>query len=153
LVALYETDPNSGEVNELPLTGPEAATVRDALGQLTMVGYTLNATRSNQNLRTRGLVLNINKHVERYTICMGSPISVPAPISGDRSASDLTSLINATRIYTSNNAVTSVLNYAETLKEYVNNLPVYGEDGLAIEGIGRFLVKPFFEELDLDLTK
>lgn len=153
LVALYETDPNSGEVTELPLTGPEAATVREALGQLTMVGYTLNATRSNQNLRTRGLLLNINKYVERYTIPMGSPISVPAPISSDRSASDLTSLINAARIYTSNNAVTSLLNYAETLKEYVNNLPLYGEDGLAIEGIGRFLVKPFFEELDLDLTK
>lgn len=153
VVALYETDPATGNAVELPLTGPAADAVRNALGTLQMVGYSLNATRSNANLRTRGLLLNVNEYTERYTIPMGSPISVPAPVSSDRSASDLTSLVAAARIYTSNNAVTSLLNYADTLKAYVTNLPRFGEDGLTIEGIGRFLVRPFYEELELDLTR
>ena len=150
--AVYEVDTATNVGTELALTDTAAAAAIAAIGEIAILGYTLNATRSNMNLRTRGLLLNMNKYVERYTIPMGSPISVPSPAASDRSASDLTSLISAARISISNNAVTSLLNYAAALSDYVNDLPTFGEDGATVEGIGRYLVKPFFEELELDLT-
>ena len=151
--AVFEKNPATGEFTELDYKGAVATAAINSLGKLEMIGYTINATRSNQNLRTRGLLLNINRRVERYTVPLGSPFSVPAPISSDRTASDLAALITAARIRISNNAVTSLLSYADTLKEYVKNLPTHHEDGLAIEGIGRYLITPFYEELYLDLSK
>lgn len=153
IAGVYQYDAGADSWTELPLDGTLATQVKNAITSMEVVGYDLNATRSNQNLRTRGLLLNVNRRTERYTIPMGSPISVPAPIGSDRSASDLTALVTAARIRTSNNAVTSLLNYAETLKQYVENLPTYDEDGLAIEGIGRYLVNPFYEFLELDLEQ
>lgn len=153
VTAVFQKDAGTGKWVELSMTDTLASQAVAALGELNLIGYTLNATRSNQNLRTRGLLLNVNRKTERYTIPMGSPISVPQPLASDRSASDLSALITAARIRTSNKAVTSLLNYAETLKQYVANLETYDEDGLAIEGIGRYLVNPFYEHLELDLTQ
>lgn len=151
---LYSVDAaDPSNVTELSLTSAESQQILSAFQKMEVAGYTVNSTRSNANLRTRGLLLNVNRQKERYTVPMGSPISVPAPISSDRSASDLTALISAARIRTSNNAVTSLLNYADTLKAYVFNRPSHDEEGLAIEGIGRYLVNPFYEEIELDLEK
>lgn len=116
-----------------------------------VIGYTLKATRSNANRRTRGLQLTNDEQVERYTIPVGAPISLPSPPTANKDASDLQALVNATRVRNSNNAVTTLLNYASTLKAFVTAAAAKGAVP-QIEGIGRLLVKPFFEEADFDLS-
>lgn len=114
-----------------------------------VVGYELGAARTNLNRRTRGLQVTSLEITERYTIPLLAPINAIAPVNSSRDASDLTTLITAARIRNSNLAVTQLLNYNDTLAAYALSqnrlLPVP-----AIEGIGRLLVRPFHDTIQLD---
>lgn len=137
--------------NEISKSAGAGLAVVTAMKSMRLVGYELGASRTNSNRRTRGLLLNNNSQTERFAIPLGAPISAPAPIGSGRDTRDLESLISAARIRNSNNAVTTLLNYAETLRSYVINAQGgYGK--VSIEGIARHVVSPFFEEIDLDMT-
>lgn len=136
--------------NQVSLTAGGGKAIADALADMAIIGYELAASRTNSNRRTRGLLLNNNREVERFAIPLGAPISAPSPIGSDRDTRDLDSLIAAARIRNSNNAVTTLLNYADTLRAYVQNRRL-GHGSPAIEGVGRHIVVPFYEEMDLNL--
>ena len=137
--------------NQISLNAGGGLAIVNALADLKIIGYELSASRTNSNRRTRGLLLNQNRETERFAIPLGAPISAPSPIGSNRDARDLDSLIAAARIRNSNNAVTTLLNYADTLRAMVMNRRLgYGHP--AIEGIGRHQVVPFFEEINLDLA-
>lgn len=136
--------------NQISLTSGGGKAIVDALADMKIVGFELNASRTNSNRRTRGLLLNNNREVERFAIPLGAPISAPSPIGSDRDTRDLDSLIAAARIRNSNNAVTTLLNYADTLRAFVQNRRL-GHGVPAIEGVGRHVVVPFYEEMDLNL--
>ena len=136
--------------NQISLTQGNGKAIVDALAGLTVIGYELGASRTNSNRRTRGLLLNQNRETERFAIPLGAPISAPSPIGSDRDARDLDALIAAARIRNSNNAVTTLLNYADTLRAFVVNRRL-GQGHPSIEGVGRHLVVPFFEEMDLNI--
>lgn len=136
--------------NQISLTQGTGKAIADAVAALNVVGYELQAARTNSNRRTRGLMLNNNREVERFAIPLGAPISAPSPIGSDRDTRDLDSLIAAARIRNSNNAVTTLLNYADTLRAYVQNRRL-GHGNPSIEGVGRHLVVPFFEEMHLNI--
>ena len=136
--------------NAISTTAGAGATVKNALEAMTIAGYELKAARTNANRRTRGLILDTTIETERYTIPLGSPISVPAPVSSTRDAADLKALIAASRIRNSNNAVTTLLNTAASLKAYLAGPKVKGNIP-QVGGIGRFLVEPFFEQKTLDM--
>jgi len=122
-----------------------------ALANARVIGYDLKAARTNSNRRTRGLMLDTLETTNRFAIPLGAPLSAPSPIGSNRDARDLEALISAARIRNSNNAVTTLLNYADTLKAYVGGSK--RKDAVpSIEGMGRFLVKPFYEEVTLDLA-
>lgn len=110
----------------------------------TVVGYTLQAYRSNLNRRTRGLQVTTVTQNERYAIPLGSPVTCPAPVTATRTSTDMAAPITAARIRNDNNAVTKLLAYADTLSA----LKVSADRRIAVpsvEGIGRHLVRPFFE--------
>lgn len=117
-----------------------------------IVGYDVDAYRTNTNLRTRGMILDTVTVSEGYKVRLGAPISVPAPInSAGRTGVDLKALIAATRTRTCNNAVTSLLNFAGRMKTYATAVSA-NEPAPAVEGIGRFLIKPTYREKTIDLT-
>ena len=132
-------------------TGP-GATLRATLEGYSLTGYDIGANRTNSNRRTRGLLLTTDTEVERYTIPLGAPISVPAPATNQDDASDLKALIAAARRRNSNNAVGQLFRYADQLEAYVKG-PRIINDTAGVQGMGRHLVKPFFERHVLDLTK
>lgn len=138
--------------NEVSIASGPGKTIADSLRDMEVIGYDLNASRTNSNRRTRGLLLNNNRETERFAIPLGSPISVPSPIGSNRDTRDLESLVTAARIRNSNNAVTTLLNYADTLRAFVTNRRL-GHGVPAIEGIARHVVVPFFEESDLYLNQ
>lgn len=148
VAAIYDEDGN-----EVSLTAGQGAAAVAQLKDISVLGYTLDARRNNENRRTRGLQVDSTEYTERFTIPFGPPVSTPAPVGSNRDASDMTQLITTTRIRNSNNAVTSLLNYAEVLKATVaginGNMPVP-----QIEGIGRLLIKrPFYEEVDVNVME
>jgi len=147
VTAIYNADGT-----EADLGSGVGATVKAAVEALKVAGYTLKTNRTNTNKRTRGLLLDNTFETERYIIPLGSPISVPAPVGSNREASDLKSLIAATRIRNSNNAVTQLFNYADQLEAVVKGPRI---EGLVpqVQGMGRYLVQPFFERHELDLEK
>lgn len=137
--------------NAVSMASGTGLAVVTALQSIRLAGYELTAARTNTNRRTRGLLLNNVSTTERFGIPLGAPISAPSPIGSDRDTRDLESLITAARLRNSNNAVTTLLNYSATLKAYVNNRS-NSMGSLNIEGIGRHVVTPFYEEVNLDLT-
>ena len=136
---------------EISLTEGVGLEITRELAKLQIFGFDPSARRTNSNRRTRGLLLNNIRETERFEIPLGAPISAPSPIGSDRDTRDLDSLIAAARIRNSNNAMTTLLNYADTLRAYVENRRL-GHGHPVIEGIGRHLVVPFYEEIDLDLV-
>lgn len=125
----------------------------DGLKQLAIIGWDPNARLSNANRAERGLQLNNQEYVERYPVLLGPPMSIPSPLMENRDAGEMNALIAATRLRNSNNAVTKLLNYAENLESFVT----ITEESIAedmtpeIEGIARFLVRPWHRKLDLHL--
>lgn len=125
------------------------------LAALKIVGYTIRANRTNANKRTRGHLLDTVYETQRYSIPLGSPLSITSPVTNDggRDAADQKALIAAARMRNSNNAVTAIFAIADQLREATKGprLPTGVVSGVG--GLGRFLVDPFFEEHDLDLAQ
>jgi hypothetical protein len=141
-------DANGNRIDEAAAGVPAAIT---ALGAIQVIGYDLDARRTNSNRRTRGLLCNSQTFTERYNIPIGSPLSIPTPLNSDTEAGDINTLVTAARIRNSNMAVTALLNYADLLKQYVS-VAVPGQLP-NIMGIGRYFVTPYYkEELNIDFT-
>lgn len=126
----------------------------DMLSGADLIGYDLEARRTNLNRRQRGQLLDTSWNVQTYNVPLRAPISIPRPLtSGDQNdSSDLAALITTTRIRASNAAVDELLRVADVLQDFSFNKDPVG-DVPAILGTGRYLVKPFFEKHVLDVAK
>lgn len=122
-----------------------------AIAGVSVIGYDIGARRTNSNRRSRGLVLNNIAETERFAIPLGAPISAPSPVGSDSDTRDLDSLVAGARIRNSNNAVTTLLNYADSLRAFVVGKRL-GHGSSVIEGVGRHVVVPFFEEVTIDIS-
>ena len=139
----------------IPTSGGQGAAIVAALAGANLIGYTLKANRTNANRRTRGHLLDTVYETQRYTIPLGSPISITSPVTGDggRDAADQKALIAAARMRNSNNAVTAIFSIADQLREATKGgLKVPAGQASGVGGLGRYLVDAFFEELELDLV-
>ena len=122
------------------------------LDAFTLVGFDLSAFRSNINRRTRGIQVTTVDENERFTIPLGQPITCPTPVTNTRTSTDMAAPITAARIINDNNAVTKLIEYGNMLsalelsKSYLVPVP-------SIEGIGRLMIRPFYEEFTLDLLE
>lgn len=144
--------------------------VRDAAGQLVtgvgfnaiaakinaaeVIGYTLIAYRANSNIRQRGQLLDSQIEYRVIPVPYRSPMSVIMPAIGqtgdDNSA--LQTLITATGIRVSNDAVTSLLK-AQTLLAAYNPVANANGDLPEMAAIGQFYVKPVFYSEIVDLAQ
>lgn len=118
-----------------------------------VVGYDLKARRTNSNRRQRGQLLNTIEYTQTYAVPLLAPISIPRPLGqGDQTdPSDLNALIIATRIRTSNAAVTELLRAATVLESVV----VSNENAtnhVDVLGVGRYLVSPTFKKKNLNFS-
>lgn len=155
--ASLEVNANAVKINKLISAEGESIPVSSGAGRtvvseiiVDVVGYELSAYKSNANRRTRGLLIDRTEINENYTIPLGAPISAPAPAhNATDSASDLRALITTSRTRTANNAVTTLLNYAASLKATVRRQDKSGFTP-SVAGIARYLVKPFFLEIEID---
>lgn len=144
------TDANGVQLDTASGTGQ---TIANVFAGATVIGYDLDARRSNTNRRERGQLLDVTFYNQVYAVPLRSPITVPRPLTaGDQNdSSDLAALITATHIRTSNAAVEELLRVKGALADYVNQADLMGATP-DILGVARFLVKPFFEEKNLNVA-
>jgi hypothetical protein len=139
---------------QLALTDPLAVAVIAELANAEVIGYELQAYRTNLNRRQRGQLIETTYYTQAYNIPLRSPITAIHPVttSGQTDSTDLAALITATRIRAINAGVGTLIAASQTLKEYVDARDTSNE-GPDILGIGRLLVRPtyFYEEIDMAL--
>ena len=137
----------------LSLSSGVGKTIADLFANCSVVGYDLEARCTNLNRRMRGQLLDTTFYNQVYLVPLRSPITVPRPLTiGDANdSSDLAALITATHIRTSNAAVEELLNVEAALRDFVSTKDQLGAPAPEILGVSRFLVKPFFEDFELDV--
>lgn len=146
------TDNTTGAV--LDLTAPANAAIVALFARMSLDSFTVKAYRTNSNRRQRGQLIDTTYYTELYNVPLRSPITAIHPETQDRQgdAGDLASLITATRIRTSNAAVTALLNGANLLSSYVNAK----DSNNAIPdilGAGRWYVLPKYYEETIDMRE
>lgn len=129
--------------------------IATGLESMEVFAWEPKARLSNANKREEGLLLNSSEWTERYPVPLGQPLSIPSPLAENRPASDINDLIAAARLRNSNNAVTKLLEYADAL-ESITLTEYHADEYLdlpEIEGIGRFLVNPWFRRQKLKVNE
>jgi hypothetical protein len=145
--------------NFLDMTTGQGKAIADLFVGASMVGYDLDARRTNLNRRQRGQLLDTTFYNQIYAVPLRAPITVPRPLTlGDANdSSDLAALITATHIRTSNAAVDEILRVGDYLAEYVGtNAPAeLGsiQNPTELLGVSRFLVQPSYEYALVDVSK
>lgn len=140
----------AGEMLDLSIAPAKA--IVDAFATAKLIGYDLEAFRTNINMRQRGQFIDVTKYTQLYNVPLRSPITklVPVNSDGQNDSSDLQALITTTRIRTSNEAVTALLKASDLMKSYIDSRDAAGV-GPDIMGVGRFFVRPTYENQELDM--
>lgn len=114
------------------------------------IGWEPNMRRSNTNWRTMGDLIDVSVYTEKYDIQPGYPISVISATSEEQTGAKLAGMVNANRVRTSNNALTTLINYAEHLEAAKGAI----DRGAKIDliGMGKHLVRPFYRKDDIDVV-
>jgi len=139
--------------NFLDMTTAPAAAIVAITDTGVIAGYDLKAYRTNMNRRQRGQLIDVTKFTQLYNVPLRSPITTIHPINtdGQTDTSDVQALITATRIRTSNEAVTALINTTQMLREYIDARDVVSE-GPEVLGVGRFFVRPTYYEENIDMN-
>lgn len=121
-----------------------------------VIGYNLDARRTNLNRRSIGQMLETRQDVQAYAVPLLSPFTVKRPqgLNDTTDASDLASLVTLTRAMASGKAVDKLLETAAMLKAYVQEGRRPLGDNLMVLGIARHLITAFYEfqEIKVDTT-
>jgi len=152
LVSAFSVQGPTGDL--IPLDdGAEGEAFADIMNTGKLIGYDLSAYRTNMNRRQRGQLINTRRYTQLYNVLLRAPITAHHPINTDDSieASDIQALVTATRIRTSNDAVTALVESALTLNSYVDARDYEGI-GPDIMGVGRFYVRPVYYYDSIDMT-
>lgn len=151
-IALHSVQNDAGQF--LAAGNASYDAIKTIVDSAVIAGYDLRAYRTNSNRRQRGQIIDTTYYTEMYNVPLRSPISAIHPETQNRQgdAGDLSALITATRVRTSNAGITALINYQQIMKSFVdardgnNQIP-------DIMGAGRHFVIPRYTEETLDMTQ
>ena len=139
---------------DMLVTGSVFTTLANKIASAEMIGYTVIAYRANSNIRQRGQLLDSQIEYRIIPTLYRSPMSVIMPVNitaGSDENAALQTLITATGIRTSNEAVTTLLKADVSLASYKavadtnGNLP-------EVSAIGHLYVKPTYYSEAINLA-
>ncbi|QQV92002.1 major head protein [Klebsiella phage vB_KpM_FBKp24] len=142
------------EGKEIALTDSRVSAALSGL-TVTGVGYSLEARLTNINQLEMGLLIDSDVQKQGFMIPTLPPLVIvkPAMVEDDKTYPRLEALTTAYRIQQMrNNAVTTLLNRADTLKSYLGvGVPHPIESNLGLEGVGQYYVRPYYNEATIDV--
>ena len=116
------------------------------------VGYVLEASRTNSNVRTRGILVTTDKYKNSYTVPFRSGVTALLPVNnskGTDNASDtLANQIMLTGLFVSNAAVNKLISTSSSMAAAAQNgmlVTGYGQ------GVARHIIDPYYNKLSFDL--
>ncbi len=146
--------------NSIDMTTGAGLALVNAFAGTTIFGYDLRAYRTNMNRRQRGQLVDVTYYTQRYNVPLRSPITAIRPVNSvDQSdAPYIQTLITATRIRLSNQAVTQLISTNQFLSNYIdsrlNNVSdAEGDNDPDLLGIGRFYVRPVYHSETIDMNQ
>lgn len=117
-----------------------------------LVGYEVEAYRTNTNIRTRGLLVTNDSYNHIYAVPFHAGITALFPVSSqtgtDNDAGTLTSQVALAGVYTSAYAVKKLVDFSNALSAQSQNGLLAGVK----EGVGSFLVNPWYNAESFDLS-
>jgi hypothetical protein len=137
---------------ELDMTAAPAAANVTVINGGEILGYDLQAYRTNANRKLRGQLIDVTRYTQRYNVLLRAPISAVHPTVTDSQTdtSDIDALIAATHVRIMNDGITALINTADILREYVDARDFAGV-GPDVLGVGRFFVRPTFFTENIDV--
>ncbi len=158
-ISIYDIHDING--NSIDMTTGAGLALVNAFASATIFGYDLRAYRTNMNRRQRGQLVDVTYYTQRYNVPLRSPITAIRPVNSvDQSdAPYIQTLITATRVRLSNQAVTQLISTNQFLSNYIDSRlnthsDAEGDNDPDLLGIGRFYVRPVYhsEVIDMNLT-
>lgn len=139
--------------NPVPSSAAAYGAIQTIISNASVVGYDLDANRTNTNRRQRGQLIDVNVQTTLYPVRLRAPVSSIKPIGygEDGDVRAIEALNTTTRIRTSKDAITALLDAANTLAAW-QALPNTNGELPEILGVGRYVVKPYYAAETLDLT-
>lgn len=149
-VSVYEV--HSADGRKLDLTSGDGLAIVNLFDSAKMDSYDLLAYRTNMNRRQQGQLIDVQKFTQLYNVPLRSPITSMHPINNDGStdASDVQALIATTRIRMGNDAVGSLIQFAETLSQIYDER-AKTDVGQGLTAIGRHYVLTTFASISIDM--
>lgn len=138
--------------SDMLVQGSTFNTLAQKISSAEVIGYTIIAFRANSNIRQRGQLLDSQIEYRVIPVPYRSPLSTIMPVvnaSGDDNSA-LQTLITATGIRVSNEAVSALLRAQTTLASYVPVADVNG-DLPEINAFGHLYVKPVYYQDNVSL--
>lgn len=131
----------------------EYVAIAAVLSTVKLSGYTLEAYRTNSNLRTRGQLATSDKYSQTYNVPLRSGNTMLFPVNNtghvDNDAIKLAGQVQVANMKCSVAAVRTLLDTASTLKSVTMN----GLDSsVEILGIGRWHVSTYYKENSIDIS-
>ena len=150
-MALKEIRDAAGDV--VPTSDGAYAALKKYADKAKLVGYTLEAYRTNSNIRTRGRLVTNEAYSHIYNVPLRSGVTALYPINNttgtDNDAGTLTSQVLLAGVMTSAYAV-------KKLVEFSNNMHMFSQNGVldtvSYEGVSGFLVNPWYRNQSFELS-
>lgn len=143
----------NGAGDTVPTTDAAYAEIKAVFDTAILEGYTLEAYRTNSNIRTRGLPVGVDRFNHIYNVPMRSGITAITPsqnVQGlDNDADLLGSQIQFAGIIISMNAVQTLVGFASAMHQAAANGSLGNFEKL---GIGTYAVNPWFRDSTFDLS-
>ena len=113
-----------------------------------LIGYVPRARRINANLRTKGVFIdNSESNSYYYPISIGSPIAAVHPVGGNGGGASVDGLVQASRIRSSNAAVSTLLAAEDRIKQMMASGTIQSN----ATTIGAHFVRPMHIERAIDV--
>lgn len=157
-IAVYASAFNIVEItnaggNILPSNDPVYAQIKAVIDTFKVRSYSVEAYTTNSNIRQRGQLVGVDIHNQIYTVPVRSGVTVLKTVGNsndtDNDATYLASQITFTGIMLSLNAVNTLVNFAETLRNVTLNGTV---KDIAILGVSRYFVDAYYNEVNFNVT-
>lgn len=142
-----------GAGKEVPQTDSAYTAIALIFNTAKLEGYTLEAYRTNSNIRTRGLPVGVDRYAHVYTVPMRSGMTATGPVQNvqgtDNDAALLGAQIQFAGLFISMSAVQTLTNFANAMHQASANGSLGSFES---QGIGQYLANPWFRDTTFDLS-